>query len=220
MDVDPILEKYQRNMADTIEYLNSLIKDSYKTNLDAYKEQVGLTSDSFVSAIKEGMENATALDISSMIESAFYDSYSAMIGEVFGENIGDTISETIFDVLENTGVNQSDLANMSVSEQIAYIQSLMDNSSTYLSQVFDELGLSVTSVTDSFNELKNANLPSVIKLALLENQSSTGYNSTSSSSGKSGTTINVATVYGSVDSTFVNMVNKAVGSNNVKRTGN
>ena len=131
-----------------------------------------------------------------------------------------TISETIFDVLENAGVNQSDLANMSVSEQIAYIQSLMDNSSTYLSEVFDELGLSVTSVTDSFNELKNADLPSVIKLTLLENQASTGYNSTSSSSGKSGTTINVATVYGSVDSTFVNMVNKAVGSSNVKRTGN
>jgi hypothetical protein len=109
---------------------------------------------------------------------------------------------------------------MSVSEQIAYIQSLMDNSSTYLSEVFDELGLSVTSVTDSFNELKNADLPSVIKLTLLENQASTGYNSTSSSSGKSGTTINVATVYGSVDSTFVNMVNKAVGSSNVKRTGN
>lgn len=200
--------------------VNALIEEAYQTNLDAYKEQVGLTSDSFVSAIKEGMENATDLDISSMIESAFYDSYSAMIGEVFGENIGDTISETIFDILENAGVTQSDLSNMSVSEQIAYIQSLMDNSSTYLSEVFDELGLSVTSVTDSFNELKNANLPSVIKLALLENQASTGYNSTGSSSGKSGTTINVATVYGSVDSTFVNMVNKAVGYNNVKRTGN
>ena len=220
LDVYPILRKYKYNVADTIEYINSLIKDSYTINLDAYKEQVGITSDSFVSAISDALENAEDLDITSMITSAFNESYSAMIGEVFGESIGDTISETIFDVLANSGVTESDLANMSVSEQIAYIQSLMNNSSTYLAQVFEELGLSVAKTTSSFDALNDSNMPSVIKLALLENQAITGYNSTGSSSGKSGTTIHVATVYGSVDSTFVNMVNKAVGYNNVKRTGN
>lgn len=200
--------------------VNALIEEAYQVNLDAYKEQVGITSDSFVSAISEAIENAEDLDVASMIQSAFNQSYSAMIGEIFGENMGDVISETIMSVVGDLGVEESDLKGMTPAQQIAYIQSLIDNSSTYLSQIFDELGVSVTAVTDSFNELKNANLPSVIKLALLENQASTGYNSTSGSSGKSGTTINVATVYGSVDSTFVNMVNKAVGYNNVKRTGN
>ena len=189
-----------------------MIEEAYQVNLDAYKEQVGLTSDSFVSAIKEGMENATALDISSMIESAFYDSYSAMIGEVFGENIGDTISETMFDVLENAGVNQSDLANMSVSEQIAYIQSLMDNSSTYLSEVFEQLGLSASKVSEEFDSLSNQDLPSLVKIGAFEALASNNYTSS--------TTINVASVYGSVDRTFVNLTNTAVNSTTNKRTLN
>ena len=192
--------------------VNALIEEAYQVNLDAYKEQVGLTSDSFVSAIKEGMENATALDISSMIESAFYDSYSAMIGEVFGENIGDTISETIFDVLENAGVNQSDLANMSVSEQIAYIQSLMDNSSTYLSEVFEQLGLSASKVSEEFDKIGNRDMPSLLKIGVAEVLASNTYNNSN--------TVVVQNAYGTIDRQFVNLTNKAVGSNMYSRTGN
>jgi len=212
LDVDPILARYRYDIEETMGYINSLIEDSYSINLDAYKEQVGLTSDSFVSAIKEGMENATALDISSMIESAFYDSYSAMIGEVFGESIGDTISETMFDVLENAGVTQSDLANMSVSDQIAYIQSLMDNSSTYLSELFDELGLSVSDVKEEFDSLSNQDLPSLVKIGAYEALASNNYTSS--------TTINIGSAYGTVDRTFVNLTNTAVNSTTNKRTMN
>jgi len=74
------------------------------------------------------------------------------------------------------------------------------------------LGLSASKVSEEFDSLSNQDLPSLVKIGAFEALASNNYTSS--------TTINVASVYGSVDRTFVNLTNTAVNSTTNKRTLN
>lgn len=202
------------DIAGAMAEINKLISEAYKKNLENFKEAIGLTTDAFANGLMDALEGG---DIDKVLEKLNTDALKkAYINqEAFTtafKVLGNKQMESILSVMGLKAKSEDELSKMSAEEITAYIKDMMKG----FPELMKQFGLGLDNANNSLNKfsdsVKTNDLPSVIKLITLENQSSRGYNS--------GTNYYIQTVYGSVDSQFRNMVNKSVANDTTKRTGN
>lgn len=200
--------------------INRLIEEAYQKNLENFKEALSLTTSSFASALSSALDGG---DVESILTDMFNNAMkTAFLNQEMFESvykaIGTSMSDLVLQAMGGKGKTADELKNMSLTDLVAYLKEMMSTWTDVQKKAFEEAGLSLDNLTKAVDKTTSSmsNLPSYVKTVQLENLATQGYNV----GGSKGTTIQIDTVYGSVDSQFINMVNKAVGYKNVTRTGN
>lgn len=165
------------NEAAAIAEINRLIEESYRINLDNFKQVVGITSDSFaqvmISTFRSGGDVSQALN--NMLQEATTKAFfNQQIYQDLGNLLGDKFSEALFEELG--GLSLGDLEGLSLEELMKVYKEAFEEGGVILTDLFDKLGISIDNVTNDFNSLTNStrNLPDFVKIPIAEQIASGG----------------------------------------------
>lgn len=156
--------------------INKLIAEAWQTNIDGFAEALSLSSQDFISnmvdVFKSGgsiSESVTDMFKNGLIEAFF----SQQAFEALNKNFSGAISEALLNELTTEGINLGiDFKGMSFEEMLAAYTEIYGASSEKLQEILERLGLAASSATEQLNQVSTKNLPTGLKVASAEFQSS------------------------------------------------
>ena len=213
--LDALIDKADHSLVTLATEINNLISSASEENFSNIKESLGVSSSDFTSSMITAFSEGG--DVYESVNDMMYDAVvKAFLNQTIFENLnsqlGNLFTNTLLGNLEGLNLNTTLSSDLGVAMQ--QYSDIYGAAFETLADLLDSLGLSASSASDSLDSLSSSssNVPSYLKTGTIENTASSIYNS--------GTTYNISTVYGTVDKSFVNQIQKQIASTQYNRTGN